>query len=64
MTAPRRPSPEVRFLVTIAPVPHDVPPLVRLRRALKALRRAYGLRVVAIEERRRDHDPTGEKWLE
>lgn len=38
------------FLLTLVPVPGDVPPIVRIRRALKVLRRAFGLRCVSVEE--------------
>jgi hypothetical protein len=50
MTAPRSPAP--RFLLTVDALPGVVPPIVRLRRALKVLRRAFGLRCVSVAEQR------------
>src|SRR5262245_23983973 len=43
------------FTLTLTAMPGDVPPALRLRRALKALRRAYGFRCIAIREH---HDDT------
>jgi hypothetical protein len=38
------------YRVTLAPMPGGVPPLQRLRAALKALGRRYGLRCERVEE--------------
>ncbi len=40
----------ISYRVTLVPLPGDVPPLVRLRKALKALLRAYRLRCENVEE--------------
>ncbi len=52
MTAHR--SSAIRFVVTLAAIPGgDVEPIVRLRLALKILRRAFKLRCIRVEERRK-----------
>jgi hypothetical protein len=43
------------YRVTLTPVPGwDVPPLIRLRSALKSFLRSYGLRCRRVEEIRED----------
>ena len=39
-----------RFRLVLVPMPDTVPPLVRLRQALKVLRRRFGLRCRGVEE--------------
>lgn len=39
-----------RFVITIEAIPGAVPPIVRLRRALKALQRVFGFSAVRVEE--------------
>jgi len=51
MTARR--SAAIRFVVTLVAIPGDVEPIVRLRLALKILRRAFKLRCIRVEERRK-----------
>ncbi len=46
-TVPPNPdSRDVLFTLVLRPLKSDVPPIIRLRRALKALLRSYGLRCV------------------
>jgi hypothetical protein len=47
----RRP-PAVCFFLILVPVAGELPPMVRVRLALKVLRRRFGLRCVSLEERR------------
>jgi hypothetical protein len=44
------PPPAPRFRVTLAPMPSDVPALIRLKRALKCLSRSFRLRCERVEE--------------
>ena len=37
-----------QIIITLRPLPDDTPPMIRLRRALKALLRSYRLRCVRI----------------
>jgi len=38
------------FRLTIRPAPSDVPPIIRLRHALKVLGRSFALRCTLVEE--------------
>ncbi len=51
-----------RYTITVEAIssPNDAPPIVRLRRALKCLLRAFRLRVVRIEPTSDDDETTRE----
>jgi hypothetical protein len=38
------------YIVKLRPLPHAAPAIIRLRRALKLLGRAHGLRCLAVDE--------------
>ncbi len=38
------------YRVTLAPMPSNLPPIARLKAALKRLKRAYALRATRVEE--------------
>ncbi len=44
----KRPAPTLRYVLTLAPSPSPVAPLIRLRAALKVLARRFGLRCIGI----------------
>ena len=43
-------SPKPTFTFTMEAVPDDIPPIIRLRRFLKAAQRAYGLKCIDVKE--------------
>jgi hypothetical protein len=48
------PSQPERYTIVVEAMPADVPPIVRLRRLLKDLRRGYRMRCVAVTPARVD----------
>jgi hypothetical protein len=43
-------TPPSEYVIRLRPEPSDVPPIIRLRRALKCLLRSFSLRAVKVEE--------------
>lgn len=43
-------TPTTDYILRLRPLSHDVPPEIRLRAALKRLRRSHGLQCVAVRE--------------
>ena len=50
-----------QFILTLEPMPHGPPATVRLRRALKALRRSFGLRCTEIRPATTPSGDAGER---
>jgi hypothetical protein len=52
-----KPDAQPRYRLTLRSEPLAVPPIIRLRRLLKALRRAYGFQCLTVEEVSLDPSP-------
>lgn len=45
------------FMLELVPIDDTVPPIIRLRRGLKALLRSHGLRCLSVDRRRAPRSP-------
>ena len=45
------PGEPMEYVLVVRPLPHDVPPVIRLRRCLKVMLRTHGLRAVSVSIR-------------
>ena len=57
--APVRPTPET-WVITLRALPGSVPPVVRVRRMLKAAGRSYNLRAVSVDGPEPSKPPVGQ----